>query len=412
MKAARAYLWLRIRCLQVAYLVLFGRWKPQPTAGWTPTTILVYRTCALGDFLLSIPALRVLRQRFPAAKIYLLTTTGTSKGRLEEQVRRYVGSGPYPWLEFAIPALVDGALTFDGTHPVSAALRLRAEIGLLRPDVAVILGHPGEQARKLIRKLVFLKAIGLPEVVGWRAKATVSQFRAWQSRHGMYRHKVFGPVDSVYELTGKSNDSGIQNRVVVPDAAKGWAVEWIRRNEAQEKSLIAVAPGSVQPHKRWPPEKFVALMQALAAEDADSIFVTVGTPADAALHDEIASCLPPNVRGRFHSIAGIASITQAAALLERSSFLIANDGGAAHLAAAVGCPVVAIIPGLESSGVVDPWGWQKYSVRHEVPCAPCYSFSSCPLGHNRCMRDVEVSAVLAAANRLRSDLMNKAPMHR
>lgn len=46
-------------------------------------------------------------------------------------------------------------------------------------------------------------------------------------------------------------------------------------------------------------------------------------------------------------------------------------------------------------------GWQEYAVvRHHVQCAPCYSFTHCPLGHNRCMIDIPEDEVFAQCKRV------------
>jgi ADP-heptose:LPS heptosyltransferase len=82
------------------------------------------------------------------------------------------------------------------------------------------------------------------------------------------------------------------------------------------------------------------------------------------------------------------------AVLQRCAVLVGNDGGAMHLAAAVGCPAVSLIPGIEFPGSVDPWGYSHLSVRHPTQCSPCYSFTYCPLGHQDCMREITVDAVL------------------
>jgi heptosyltransferase-2 len=100
-------------------------------------------------------------------------------------------------------------------------------------------------------------------------------------------------------------------------------------------------------------------------------------------------CYPNNVL----NLCGCTNVGQLAYVLKSAQLCIANDGGTTHLASALGTPTVALIPGIEPPGSVDPYGWDKFSVRHEISCAPCYSFLSCPKGHRQCMLAIPVDHV-------------------
>jgi heptosyltransferase-2 len=78
--------------------------------------------------------------------------------------------------------------------------------------------------------------------------------------------------------------------------------------------------------------------------------------------------------------------------------MITGDTGPRHVAVAFDRPVVCLI------GPTDPT-YTNYCLdgqallRKDLPCSPCQR-KVCPLGHHRCMRDIEVEEVLAAAERL------------
>ena len=74
-----------------------------------------------------------------------------------------------------------------------------------------------------------------------------------------------------------------------------------------------------------------------------------------------------------------------------------------HLADAVGATVVSIVPGLEFPDSIEPWHNIDRAIRHPVPCAPCYSFTCCPEGHNRCMKELSIAAVLRQVRRALAD---------
>jgi ADP-heptose:LPS heptosyltransferase len=107
------------------------------------------------------------------------------------------------------------------------------------------------------------------------------------------------------------------------------------------------------------------------------------------LGDDIASCIGRSVI----NLAGKTNLHESAALLKKSNLLVGNDGGAMHLGDAVGCKVLSLVPGIEYPQSVEPWFNRKNAIRLSVPCAPCYSFTCCPLGHNKCMKDIKVDIV-------------------
>ena len=96
-------------------------------------------------------------------------------------------------------------------------------------------------------------------------------------------------------------------------------------------------------------------------------------------------------------VAGQTRIMELAALLARSRALVANDSGPAHIASAVGTPVVSIFgPTVPRFGYT-PVGPLNRIVEHpDLPCRPCdrHGPPSCPLSHFRCMREIRAEQVL------------------
>jgi heptosyltransferase II len=373
--------------LSVAVRMLFGRQRVRGEL----RRILVLRTGALGDFLFAVPALSVLRRTFPQAEIRLLTAP-TTHGPSLAAIDAY-SSKSMPWLDLVVPHLVDRVHTFRIGNLRSLRQSPGADIRAFAPDATFLLVTPGERFSSLAKKLAFLRILGASgPVFGWRTRGTYSWLLDVQQHAGRLGHKVQGALRSIAEcpLVDVADVWPGRSEVRLSPESRQWAEKQWDIHGLHGHSVVVVAPGSIQLHKQWPIENYVEVARALAS-DGSSI-VVIGTKAEAALGDQIVAAVGPqaiNLAGR--------QIMESAAILERARVLLTNDGGAAHLAAAVGCPTVVIGNGIEPPGAVDPWSDQSTVVRIDVSCAPCYSMMSCPLGTYACVRGVPQDRVLKAA---------------
>jgi ADP-heptose:LPS heptosyltransferase len=153
---------------------------------------------------------------------------------------------------------------------------------------------------------------------------------------------------------------------------------------------FAISIGAMQNHKQWPVEKFEQLIARLIQSSEPSI-ILLGTREHTRAGADLASRYPQHVL----NLCGKTTVKDLAFLLKRAHLCVTNDGGTGHLAASLGTPTVALMPGIEARGSVEPYGWQTYAVRHSVNCAPCYSYLKCPKGHSNCMKNIEVDQVLS-----------------
>ena len=121
--------------------------------------------------------------------------------------------------------------------------------------------------------------------------------------------------------------------------------------------------------------------------------VLTGSDDERALVDELrARMTAPAV-----SLVGQLSLAELAAVIARAPLLVTNNTGPAHIAAAVGTPVVDLYALTNPQHT--PWAVPNRVLSHDVPCRYCYK-SICPLGHHACLRLVPPSAVVAAAKEL------------
>jgi heptosyltransferase-2 len=176
--------------------------------------------------------------------------------------------------------------------------------------------------------------------------------------------------------------------VLVPDAANR-----ARAMQAMElrtdRPVAALCPGAEYgPAKRWPPNYFAELGAQLQA-DGMQVWL-IGSPNDRLPAASVLQAAGEAGRS-FYDLTGRTDLGTAIDLLSVASVVVANDSGLMHAAAAVGVPLVALF-GSSSPVFTPPISPVARVARIEIECSPCFK-RECPLGHFKCMRDLEPRVV-------------------
>jgi ADP-heptose:LPS heptosyltransferase len=157
---------------------------------------------------------------------------------------------------------------------------------------------------------------------------------------------------------------------------------------------VVVHPGASVPARAWAPERHAALVEALVAEGR-RVVVTGGT-AERALTARVAGGRRPGVvdLGGRVDLAGLAEVVAGAEVV------VVGNTGPAHLAAAVGTPVVSLF-----APVVPAVRWRPWGVRHVLlgdQAAACAGSRAreCPVPGHPCLDGVLVAEVVAAVGAL------------
>ena len=157
---------------------------------------------------------------------------------------------------------------------------------------------------------------------------------------------------------------------------------------------VVVHPGASVPARAWAPERHAALVDALAG--AGRRVVVTGGADERALTAMVAG---PRRAGAL-DLGGKVDLAGLAEVLGRARVVVVGNTGPAHLAAAVGTPVVSLF-----SPVVPAARWRPWGVPHvllgdqEAPCAGSRA-RACPVPGHPCLDDVPVGEVVAAVERL------------
>ncbi|MCP4010767.1 MAG: lipopolysaccharide heptosyltransferase II [Proteobacteria bacterium] len=159
-----------------------------------------------------------------------------------------------------------------------------------------------------------------------------------------------------------------------------------------EKPMLALCPGAeFGPAKQWPAKHYASVAQQ-KLNDGWQV-VLLGSAADKAICAEINDAN----QGKCEDLSGRTSLTEVIDVLSLGDYVVSNDSGLMHIAAALERPLVAIY-GSSSPDFTPPLSENCAMLKLELECQPCFK-RECPLGHLNCLNELLPETVLAAMNR-------------
>lgn len=331
----------------------------RPLCERTVSRILVIRTGALGDFILTLPVIHSIRQTFPRARISLM--------------------GNPAILSLAQSATIDIIdHNLSGLHTLyraDGAVDGRTSALMRRFDVVV--SYVSDRDGILIKNL---RNLGIPWVLD-----------------GAF-HPQAMPTPAGELLLSPLKKAGILIDAAPPflhpsAAERAWAQQFLDVSlpaGVNSECLVAVHPGSGSPKKCWPGEKFGALIQWMHTHLAAPVVLVQG-PAEERTMDAVVSTLKGPVLVR----AAHLELRRLAALLERCAAYVGNDSGVTHLAACVGVPTVAVF-GPTDFHLWGPKNDLVIGLQSHYPCAPCTAQAMASCTQPRCMEALSLAEVTQA----------------
>jgi ADP-heptose:LPS heptosyltransferase len=158
---------------------------------------------------------------------------------------------------------------------------------------------------------------------------------------------------------------------------------------------VVVHPGASVPARAWSPPANAALVDALV--DARRRVAVTGSPAEVDLAATVAGS--PSRTG-VSNLAGATDLAGLAAVLGGADAVVVGNTGPAHLAAAVGTPVVSLFAPTVPSTRWAPWGVPTVLLGdQDIACGGCRA-RICPIAGHPCLSSVPVDAVVEAVGRL------------
>lgn len=330
--------------------------------------ILIRSVNWIGDAVMTAPAIGLIRERFPQAEITLL-------------------ANPLVAELFSPHAWVDRVLVFDrnGAHRgVAGRFRLAVELRKQRFDAAIILPNSFDSA--LVPWLARIP-VRLGKSSDGRGLMLTARYRP--DRHAPSGHEVEYYVNLVRHF-GCTGEAARPRLFVTPDEEQNAAGLLAAHGIRPGDFVLGINPGATfGSAKRWYPERFAEVARRLAAEWQGKVVIFGGKS-----EQEIAADIERRLDGASLNLAGRTSVRELMALIRRCGFLVTNDSGPMHIAAAFDIPLAAIFGPTDHSGTA-PYTGKAVIVRKKIDCAPC-KLRECPTDH-RCMNAVTAEDVVAAA---------------
>jgi heptosyltransferase II len=364
----------QIRCAPEDWFWVHNRWKmPRPSfllAGYKrgvylppeisaqdlqPFRILIRSSNWLGDAVMSVPAIRAIKNGRPDAHVTIATPAKIAP------------------LWKLVPE-VDAMLPLMSNSLLEAVRSIRARP---RFDVAILFPNS-------LRVVLEARLSGVRRTVGYRGHA-----RSWFLNQIVPQLPMPRPPEHqaarylrIAQGCGAANSNDPKSIIQVTASNEPPVFD--------DKPLkIGVCPGAEYgPAKRWLPERFAEAAVKVTAQ-APVQWVLFGTSKDAEIGRQLAARLGDSCTNRI----GQTTLDQLIVALRQCRLLLTNDTGTMHLASLLGIPVVAIF-GSTEPGLTGPLGNHHVVLRHHVECSPCF-LRRCPIDF-RCMKAIAVQQAVDA----------------
>ncbi len=337
--------------------------------------ILIRTTNWIGDAVMTTPAMAAVRASFPEAELVVVANP------LVAELFK-----PHPHC--------DRVLVWDKRGDHRGALGLARFADLLRResfDLAVLFQNALEAAlmaylARIPRRLGYRRDLRGP-LLTHGAPCGPRERRLHHTEYYLHLLRVFGIEGGNGALC-----------LTCTETEREWAATALAAGDL----WIAINPGaSYGSAKRWFPDRFAAVADALAQTYGARIVVT-GGPGEIPLgNDLVAAAHAPCL-----NLVGRTSVRQMMAVLSRCRLMVTNDSGPMHVAAALGVPIVALF-GPTDHTTTSPHTVAHRIVRKETECAPCLK-RACPTDH-RCMTALTPEDVLEAARSLMDEGLRRNP---
>lgn len=348
-------------------------------SGWDSVhRLLLVRLDNIGDVVLLGPAVAALRRALPDAEITLLASpAGAQAAALLPEVDRVVEHRA-SWQQ-----LQAGRVTPD--EEITLARRLRS----MRFDGAIVFTS---FAQTPVAAAYLAYLAGIPRRAAYAGRFSgelITNVAVESIRH---RHQAERNLHLVESLGFEVPDRAL--RLAIPPEAGAAADELLHTaGLTNGEPFVALAPGASAPARRYPAARFAEVARQVHNACGMRVLVLGSAQEQEAATGIVREAASPGVT----SLAGRMSIPELAALVARSSLVVANNSLAMHLADGLGVPAVVTYSGTDPEEYWRPRRSPHLLLNRPTECSPCFGIE-CDRGL-ACL-DVGAEEVTAAVRAL------------
>ncbi len=278
---------------------------------YTIEKILVIQTAFIGDAILTLPMIQVLKKIFPESEVHVLCIPST------EEIFK---ASPY----------VNEVKVLDKKNKHKSIFSLFRFSRNLKKEKYSRLYSP----HRSFRTALLVMLLGIRETSGFSNSSLMHVYKnliEYKTEH----HEVQRNLDLIgYNYS--DNGWRILPEINISSETKNKIKDYLRLKNINDK-YICIAPGSVWNTKVYPIEYYEEVIKFVAAKTNYKILL-IGGEKDEPLSSDIASEFPDKV----FSAAGIFTIVESIEILKRAELLITNDSAPTHMAMCADIPAITI----------------------------------------------------------------------
>ncbi|OED37473.1 lipopolysaccharide heptosyltransferase II [PVC group bacterium (ex Bugula neritina AB1)] len=341
--------------------------------------ILIMMPNWLGDAVMALPLVQLLRETYPSAFLAILTP---------DHLEKFYTFQPH----------IDKVIPWKKTKSIKGTFQIVHKLNSLNFDLAVLC--PNSFFSALIIAMSRIKRrIGYDK--SFRKFLLTDHLPFPKKKKKKHQTRLF--IALGLALWDKPEAPKFSNSVTIPEFNKQSIKLSLKRNHNIEakSGLIGLAIGSAYgPAKNWSVERYRQLGLALYKKYNTRILL-LGTQKD---HDS-AHFMVQHLENVFINLCGQTGLDEVQSLLSLCRVFIGNDSGLAHVAALLNTPSIVIF-GSTSPFFSQPLGNSVKIVYSGVDCSPCFK-RTCPLGTMECMKSIKVKHIMEKVDTLMKGSIKK-----
>lgn len=317
--------------------------------------ILVVSLTNIGDVILTLPVIDVLKEDFPSAQIYVVI-------------------GPKAESLFKDNSYVHKVYVFDKRQSYAKTLTWLLQL-----------------RRENFDMVIDLRNTAIPFFL-WPKRRTF--FRMAKASRMHMKDKHLNRLRTVYPYSMTD-----RRALVIPPKDRAYVAELIKTRIGEGCPYIVIAPGAGDQAKAWPEERFAQIGDELIKSCRVKV-VLIGDERDR----ETAEAIAQRMVNKPVNLCGQTDLVQSAEVLRHARLAIVNDSAPLHLASYMDVPLLALF-GPTDPQKYGPWSSRNCFVKKSASCPAC----EVPKSGKRhvCIQTISVADVMEALKTHYQDLLEK-----